>query len=659
MPYLQNPFKIRASEHLDQRSNELYLRLFGPNILTSDQLKNRSNLDKLIFIRSSPGGGKTTLLRLFTPSSLSTLHRLRDIDEFRELWKILKDFGAIDINGPKVVGIYIRFSPTYPSLEDLDIDNNRKNRFFFSLLNARMILSSLKSLSDIKKLNFPDDLDRVVFRKTNHLPMDFNDVSSLSGDILYRKAVEIENSICGALDSISPELTIDLKGHDDILFDLLYSTNILIDGKPINEKLILLFDDFHKLTKRQRNILLETLIEKRPTYGIWIAERYQRLDFETIIHKVSRNINENESFGSLKPYISDKSYNEPELISGAKPGRDYETIINLERIWNNIPKNFEKNVMNIANRRLSVANDLNMSHFEDLLENSLDDSVYNKIYSKAIATISDRIIERIGKSSKYNEWINLINEKEATLKEKALEWRNLEIIIERDVGKKQKTFGDLVDSSLSQEEFKIRNDASIRSIADFNLSNEFNLPYYFGREVLAQLAHFNIEQFLSISGELFEEIRAKYQIKGDASLTPRRQNDIIKRSAEKKWDEIVNGIAYTRQTKWFLEGMGHFLKSETKDPKASYLGVTGIGIKIKDIDQLNQMDSYKTLKSTIKSCLANNLIEAREISQGGDENLVFYLNRLLCVKFNLPLNYGGWKHKKINELQTWMDGRKL
>lgn len=656
MPYLQNPFKIRASEHVNQTSN-LYLRLFGPHILTSKKLHNRNILDNIVFIRSSPGGGKTTLLRLFTPPSLLTLHRHSDKDEFKELWNILNDIGAIDVNGPKVVGVYIRFSPTYPSIEDLDGDNNNKNRLLFSLLNARIILSTLKSLSEIKNLKFPDDLDKLVFEKTKDSPIDFNGSSSLSGDILYKQAVEIENSICGVLDSISPEFNIGTKDNNNIFFDLLYSANILIDGKPIDEKLVLLFDDFHKLTIRQRDILLEILIEKRPTYGIWIAERYQRIDFETIINNSSSNFNEEEhSFGSLKPYILDRNYNEPELISGAKSGRDYETVIHLEKMWNS--KSFEKNVMYIANRRLVVAKDLNTSNFEDLLESSLKDVDYHKKYSKAIETISHRIIEKIGTSSKYNEWIGMINEIEATSKEKALEWRNLEIIIERDIGKKQKTLVDLIDTSLSQEEFETRRDTSIMSIADFHLANEFNLPYYFGMELLAQLAHFNIEQFLSISGRLFDEIRAKYQIKRNASLTPRRQHEIIKQSANEKWDEIVNGIAYTRQTRLLLEGIGSFLKKETINPKASYLGVTGIGIKMRDIDILTKRDNYKILRHTIRTCLANNLLEAREITQGGERYLVLYLNRILCVKFNLHLTYGGWRHKKLNELQIWIEGRK-
>ena len=648
MPYLHNPFKIRASEHFGPDSTELELRLFGPQILTNDQLKNRTILERLIFIRSSPGGGKTTLLRLFTPTSLLTLHRLQDSDEFRELWKSMKEMGAIDEYGPKVIGVYLRFTLIYPSLEDLDIDNTKKTRFLFSLLNARIIISTLRSLSKIKKLDFPKDLNRIVFTNSNEI-REFNSFSNLPGDFLFNWAMEIENSISKLLDSFSPEFDSDIFGHENIIVDLLHQSNIFIDGSPINEKIILLFDDVNKLSKRQRKTFTDFFTEHRPRCGVWLSERNQALDFENMINDISDVIIDEKTFGPLKSYIIDKKYNKSELISVSKMGRDYENVVQLEKIWK--PKNFEKNVMNIANRRLAEADDLKIFHFENLLENPLNNN--DVIYSESLTILTERIRNRIGNFSKYEKFIEEINNKYTTSREKAISWRKLEIIIERDIGKKQQTLTEL---DFSQEELEKMDDPSIKSMAEFYLANEFSLPYYFGQETLSQLAHFNIEQFLSISSDIFEEVRGKYRIKGEASLAPKEQHKIIKKSANKKWDEIVNGMSYTNETKFFLEGMGRFLRKETNNPKASYLSVTGVGIKINDIKLLNNSDTYIKLKYTLESCLANNLLEAREINQGGSKKIVFNLNRLLCVYFNLPLQYGGWRTKKLYDLKVWMEG---
>src|SRR5438477_13195503 len=65
-----NPFITRASEYIDME--EKFIQLFSTDVL---QLFNKDyNLwSKVNVIRSSPGGGKTTLLKLFTPKVLQAV----------------------------------------------------------------------------------------------------------------------------------------------------------------------------------------------------------------------------------------------------------------------------------------------------------------------------------------------------------------------------------------------------------------------------------------------------------------------------------------------------------------------------------------------------------------------------------------------------------
>ncbi|HQS52414.1 MAG TPA: hypothetical protein PLN99_10990, partial [Daejeonella sp.] len=59
--------------------------------------------------------------------------------------------------------------------------------------------------------------------------------------------------------------------------------------------------------------------------------------------------------------------------------------------------------------------------------------------------------------------------------------------------------------------------------------------------------------------------------------------------------------------------------------------------------------------NVISTCVAFNLLEIKEVNQGekGQKWQVYYLNRWLCVKFNLPFSYGGWRHKNTDELLKW------
>jgi len=48
------------------------------------------------------------------------------------------------------------------------------------------------------------------------------------------------------------------------------------------------------------------------------------------------------------------------------------------------------------------------------------------------------------------------------------------------------------------------------------------------------------------------------------------------------------------------------------------------------------------------------LLEPLLDHRGQGENLmVLYLNRLLCVRYDLPLHYGGYRRRKLTELAAW------
>jgi hypothetical protein len=54
------------------------------------------------------------------------------------------------------------------------------------------------------------------------------------------------------------------------------------------------------------------------------------------------------------------------------------------------------------------------------------------------------------------------------------------------------------------------------------------------------------------------------------------------------------------------------------------------------------------------SCIAHNLLEVRlDHGQGGQNWMLMYLNRMLCVQFGLPLQYGGWREKSLKDMVLW------
>ena len=179
---------------------------------------------------------------------------------------------------------------------------------------------------------------------------------------------------------------------------------------------------------------------------------------------------------------------------------------------------------------------------------------------------------------------------------------------------------------------------------------------------MASLATWNIELFLAIAGELFEEASSASILGKPSSLTVERQHAILKRAARQWWGEdVLRGVPLQTEVRRFVEAVGWFAKRETYQPNAPYApGVTGISITMAERDQLRD-DKYlanrpdlRTLSRVIGICLAQNLLEAvLDHSQGYDRRMVLYLNRFLCCYFDLPLQYGGWRARRPNELALW------
>src|SRR5437899_7419643 len=105
----RNPFRMRASEQIE--SDATFLRLYSPSVL--DVLPRSGMWDRVQVFRSSPGGGKTSLLRLFTPPSLLALYESRASEDYRELYHRMKGIEAVSEDGPLVLGVYLSCAKNY------------------------------------------------------------------------------------------------------------------------------------------------------------------------------------------------------------------------------------------------------------------------------------------------------------------------------------------------------------------------------------------------------------------------------------------------------------------------------------------------------------------------------------------------------------------
>lgn len=626
----RNPFRMRLSEQIE--SDATFLRLFGPGVL--DLLPEDNVWDRVQIFRSAPGGGKTSLFRVFTPSALLTLYESRASEDYKDLYHRMKELEVVSDFGPQLLGIMLSCARNYPMLEDLRFDSSQKERLLYSLLNARLILAAVRGALALKKLHYPGDLERLSIVAPTHGELSVQLPIPCSGKDLFEWACSIEKGVCEEIDSFGRTSQEYFGGHDTLhALSLIRPECITCDGKPLANRVLVMLDDVHKLTALQRQKLLATLFDLRPPIGVWIAERLEAL-----------------SSGEL-------------LAPGATTGREYGKPINLEDFWRPSAnsKRFEKAITNIADRRVKSARDVQIGPFAACLQHSLDGTEWQNHFEKALEIVSDRVRRRGNSKERYKEWYEAKGTFEGLPRERVIAWRTLEILIERDIRKDQQAFNFV----LSQEDLERREGSATRAAAEFFIAQEFNIPYYFGISQLATLASSNIEQFLAFAGDLFEEIISAALLRRPTMLSADRQESILKKVTQQRWEEIPRRIPNGRDVQKLLEAIHECAESETNKPNAPYApGVTGIALTMDDRNKLVgteihlKLSKYNRLALAISACLSHNLLEAsldRRQGQNGKTWMVLYLNRWLCLYFKLPLQYGGWRPKSPDELCRWLD----
>jgi hypothetical protein len=615
---MRNPFRIRASQRAV--NDEQFVRMFAAGAL--DLIRDADEpWTGLVFLTSAPGGGKSTFLRLLTPKPLTVASRLGDDPNTKPTHDALRKVGAIGTAGPDLVGVMVTFTNEYKDVEEID----RGHGAFRALLSARIVLATLRAVLDRCERSFPEDLADIQFRWTgdgSSIP------SEADGRQLYDWASSIERSFYEVLDELGHTSSGAAPKHTSLeALRWFATTEIKMPSGLLTARRVLLLDDLQFLADGQRKMVRETLTSARLGCGIWVAERLEALADDDL------------------------------LAEGALEDRDYDGQIHLEARWRRRGPAFSRFVGQIAELRARKADGFEGRDFFAALAEGLDPAVWDPRFEEACAAIRERLQKRTGGSERYSEWMAQAEAGTASIRDRALAWRMTEIIVERDLGRTQSAFDF---EPLSEAELKAKESSGAREAAELFLLKETSAPYYFGRTVLSALSSSNVDQFVELAGDLFEEIAAKaVGRRGDtAPLAAERQHAILKKAAKRRWEGIPRRVPRGFEARLFLDAVGAFCAQQTYRRTAPYApGVTGIAITMEERERLinaKRDDPLGVLRGMLASLVAQNLLEPRlDHKNKGKRHLVLYLNRLMCAHFDLPLGYGGWREKPLKELLNW------
>ena len=269
-------------------------------------------------LSDAAGGGKTSLLVYFKSSSLLTFC----FEHARVHERSLSQPFFLGGHGRKRADRIRRFSwlrAQLCNLGRLRLGRWSKEATFLSLLNARIMLATLRGILDFHQKD-STNLNSVSLTKSGTTANFTETLNESTGSGLYHWAQSLEQTVCEALDSFMPLSESRLPGHDSLVtLNTLGTSKVHFNGNPVSQRILIMLDDIHRLTQKQREWLIDAVLSFRFPVSIWVAERLEALTVDQL------------------------------LSPDAPQGRDYSEVVTIEDYWrgSRVSK-FEKMVSSIA-----------------------------------------------------------------------------------------------------------------------------------------------------------------------------------------------------------------------------------------------------------------------------------------------------------------------
>lgn len=638
---ISNPFTIASTEKIEDDKD--FVNLFEPSILS--MVSWDSVLKAPIFYwLSAQGAGKSSLLRLFSPSVLCDVLELEKTDPLRKM--VLKHQLVDQETGPRVLGMLTKSPVSFGFIQSLPYEEVKRKRMFYALLDARACLRFLRSASIFARLpNYPHGLDKLEFTlppNLEGLPSGLDAVED--GAALHEWARGVERACLQAIDAFDP--SIQPPGHDYLLAQHLCDpTNWRFEGRALPPVGVLMIDDAQDLAPEQRKWLGESVTRQRQGCRVWVAAR---------AHAMAA----------------------PALLEGVREGRDYMQT-RLERIWTRSDKSFDFNkyrtfLENLGNRRIRRGGAVDrITSISDLVaegEPGVNDDL--------LETLRGQVEGRIGHATKgiqrFDKWLDWARRQEP-LSEKVQCLREVEILIQRDLNSGTDNLHHVGDDLIPDQPYGMdilhqrRSKSDLRRAAAAFLARDSvngdgrpRFPLYYGFDVIARMSGFNVHQFMALMAALYDSsLQGEISGRGTNRLAPIQQDRILREASITKWESLRSEIKESENILNLLTAMSERLQDAFLLANAPYSpGPTGISIPEDEYQYLQtaNLDSkYEGLKDVLVASVGHNLLHVTGRKDKSKPVRTFYLNPILLPRFGLPVITTQFQPSSLEELRRWLE----
>lgn len=629
MPQVRNAFKIRSADVPIVETSQ-FLQLYSPLLLNQLQHEDLF-VPKLIVVRGSPGSGKSSLLRLFETETLLSVHARRFQESDQDLVERLTELGILSQKGPMAVGIYIQCDSSLRDIANLSLEGGASLRLFYTLLDTRIVASFLRGLDSLVKAGCLDSFDDCVLSPLppgDTPPRMFAESRTIGQ--LRDICSTVERAFGSLLNSFPGDpLPEPIQPHARV-YSLPYLVLQTQSPAALSRVMpLVMLDDVQELYPEQRTHLKDEFI-RRVAVPRWLAVRTQVFGLEDLVS-----------------------------LEGAEQGRDYREIA-LDEIFRDHPGLFKKFSANIVQRRLQATEHLQqitVHDFNDLLRPP-DETIPTVKATEALEQMTRRA-SALSVAPAVLEGFRCPMDHLAkggsspTLSD----MRNLEgslIVLERQARKRQPDF--FSDMSIPDVP-----DSKTDEAARLFVAERLHCPYYFGLDSLTRVASGNVEQLLSTVAVIADRMIYRAELDRGMDISAKDQERILRKCGEDYYAGIEEKNRRGSVIRQLVDNLGRFYREVTYRPNAPIApGVNGFGLTREDLSKAVSSERDDTdarlLREVLTSAVAGNVMSIRSTKQGqaGSEKIVFYFNRLLCVKYGLPLSYGGFQPLDVGILIRMM-----
>ncbi|GAA4408858.1 hypothetical protein GCM10023168_26770 [Fodinibacter luteus] len=657
MTSLPNSFRIRAAEFNRGRTTA-FCNNFAAEVL--DSIEQR-HFDLPVVLRSVPGTGKTSLMQILSAPWLVEV--VRRPNDYEALAQQLASIGVLDESGrPIVSGALVNLERDFSSILDIGAPDDAAERIFKRLVDARVLAAHVESARILAGA-----FDEVApeFELTFVIPQGRPDLTAIlremgseadehiTGATILQWALQIETVVRRLLYDLAPfdwgstvEYTNDFLG-----FKLLESAAVHFDGTDSGLRPVTFLDDLHRLRDRQRDQIMGLMESRALTRGVWVAERVEVLNPEQLVG------GDNESVASGPPGPR----------ASLERGRDVE-IIDLGAGSAAAYSAYERMLRSVARKRAAT----DLQNFADTSTEFLllldekevaDWGPVEEAITERLASVDDR---------RFDDWIlHVASPASMSAKsdrERVADLRATLALIEAEQRKQQAEL--FLGVPISPVELDRRLSSSVREAALLALGKEYpnQVPVYYGQRDFLALANHNVSQLLRVGADLFDVVlSAAASAWKSPAPTPREQHRTIKTASDRLWKEIPARLEDGRKVQMLLQAVGQFATKMNDERPTSYApGISGFAMTMSDLRTLldpTRRDSIPggdDLLRALAAAVANDYLTKVEDAPRGtraERRVVFYLNRLLCPVWNLPLGKGGYRTRRLHEVAGWMRGR--